>query len=124
LTKELSAVRDDYTNQFNQHKAYTEQLQRACIGLEERIDKANSDIMKLTMERDKLDKDREKYLELYNQLKGKESDLAEEAERKVLELKGELIKQEVVPFSRSGSFKYDWTKQNRICLPGKMIMKL
>jgi chromosome segregation ATPase len=94
----LAQLREEHTNQFNEHKVYTQQLQQACISLEDRIDKANTDIMKLTMERDRIDSEREKYLKLYTELKGKESELAEDAERKVLALKGELIKQEVISF--------------------------
>jgi peptidoglycan hydrolase CwlO-like protein len=95
LRSEIQSLQENSNEHISSQKVHCQELQTKLIHLEDRIECSNLEIMEITSERDKTDKERIKFRKLYDDLKGKERELADEAEKNVLNLKNQIVKLEV-----------------------------
>jgi hypothetical protein len=92
LQQELSHQKVELTNHFNHQKNYTQDLQKNCIVLEDRLNTANRDIMEIAEERDRSEVERRKWQEKYMQ----DTQVATALEQKLMDQQIDAGRKEVI----------------------------
>ena len=95
LTADLNAFRKDYSTHVQAQKSYTQGMQANCVQLEARLTEATRQVMDLSAENTKCDRERSEWVTKYHGLKGEMDHVRDDLDKQILELQTRLTREQL-----------------------------